>query len=128
MRKIAPMRKTVKPQTIPEDLLTLMSEKFRMLGDTTRLAILRCLMTGGEMNVSQIVSSTGRGLANVSKHLKQLADAGLVARRRKGSFVLYRLGDPVVEKICHLVCDSLRREIEAQLAKHRRTLKRTNRE
>lgn len=50
-----------------------------------RLAILRCLMTdGGEMNVGQIVSSTGRELANVSKHLRQLADAGLLSRSKKG--------------------------------------------
>ena len=30
-------------------------------------------------------------------------------------FDLYRLDDPVVEKICELVCDSLRQEIELQV-------------
>jgi DNA-binding transcriptional ArsR family regulator len=96
-----------------------------MLGDATRLAILRCLMTdGGEMNVGQIVSSTGRELANVSKHLRQLADARLLSRSKKGAFVLYRLDDPVVEKICELVCESLRKEIDLELKAKRKMLKR----
>lgn len=115
----------MKPQAIPDELLALIAEKFRMLGDATRLAILRCLMTdGGEMNVGQIVSSTGRELANVSKHLRQLAEAGLLSRSKKGSFVLYRLDDPVVEKICELVCESLRQEIDLELKAKRKMLKR----
>jgi len=103
----------------------LIADKFRLLGDATRLAILRCLMTDGdEMNVSQIVSATGRELANVSKHLRQLADAGLLSRSKKGAFVLYRLEDPVVEKICDLVCESLRKEIDLELKGKRTILKR----
>ena len=104
-----------KPRPIPDEFLILMATKFRMLGDSTRLAILRALMTGGEMNVGQVVEATGCNVANVSKHLKQLAEAGLVSRRKQGSFVLYSLDDPVVEKICELVCNSLRKEIELQV-------------
>ena len=104
-----------KPRPIPDEFLILMATKFRMLGDSTRLAILRALMTGGEMNVGQVVEATGCNVANVSKHLKQLAEAGLVSRRKQGSFVLYSLDDTVVEKICELVCNSLRKEIELQV-------------
>lgn len=113
----------VKQKQIPDELLVLMAEKFRMLSDPTRLAILRCLMDGPELNVSQLVAKTGRELANVSKHLKQMADTGLLARRKEGSFVLYRLDDPVLEKICELVCDSLRRELEAEVKRNKRLLK-----
>ena len=109
-------------KTIPDALLLLTAEKFRMLGDPTRLSILRALMIQGEMNVSQIVLATEHGIANVSRHLKQLAAAGLLARRKAGSFVQYRLDDPVIEKICTLVCDSLRSELEAQLKRGRRLL------
>ena len=42
-------------------------------------------------------------------------------RRKVGAFVLYRLDDPVIEKICTLVCDSLRSELEAQLAQLKRS-------
>lgn len=112
----------VKQKTILEELLALMAQKFRMLSDPTRLAILRCMMEGNELNVSQLVASTGRELANVSKHLKQLADARLLSRRKVGSFVLYRLADPVLEKICELVCDSLQRDLEAELKKNKKLL------
>ena len=96
-----------------------MAEKFRMLSDPTRLAILHCLMGRNELNVGQIVELSGRQIANVSKHLGQMADAGLVARRKEGPFVLYRLDDPVLEKICELVCDSLRRDLESEIKKSR---------
>jgi ArsR family transcriptional regulator len=108
---------------LPDELLSLVAEKFRMLSDTTRLAILRCLMDGGELNVSEIVTRSGRGLANVSKHLKLLADARLISRRKQGSFVLYKLDDPILQKICSLVCDSLRRDLEAEMRRNKRLLK-----
>jgi len=117
----------VKLQTIPDELLALMAEKFRMLSDPTRLAILRCLMDRQELNVSQLVSLSGRELANVSKHLKQMADTGLIARRKQGSFVLYRLEDPVLDKICELVCDSLRRDLEAEVKRNKKLLKKGER-
>jgi ArsR family transcriptional regulator len=100
-----------------------MAEKFRMLSDPTRLAILRVLMRSGEKTVTQVVAETGQSFANVSKHLKQLASGGLLARRKEGSFVKYRLDDPVIEKICELVCDSLRRDLEEQLRKTNRALR-----
>jgi len=112
----------VKLQAIPDELLALMAEKFRMLSDPTRLAILRCLTDRQELNVSQIVRLSGRELANVSKHLKQMASTGLVARRKQSPFVLYRLEDPVVDKLCELVCDSLRRELKAEVRWNRKLL------
>jgi DNA-binding transcriptional ArsR family regulator len=108
---------------LSDDFLVLVAEKFRMLSDPTRLAILRCLMDDGELNVTQIVEATGRGVANVSKHLKMLAESRLVARRKQGSFVLYRLDDPVLKRICELVCDSLRRELENEVARTKRLLR-----
>lgn len=107
---------------LPDDLLELVAEKFHMLSDPSRLAILRCLMDGGEMNVSQIMNASGRGMANVSKHLKLLADGRLLSRRKVGSFVLYQLDDPVLRKICTLVCDSLRRDLEAEVKRNKRLL------
>jgi DNA-binding transcriptional ArsR family regulator len=113
----------VKQRPIPDDLLALMAEKFQMLSDPTRLAILRSLMHTGEKTVSQVVAATGQSVANVSRHLKLLALGGMLARRKEGSFVKYRLDDPVVERICELVCDSLRRDLEAQLRKAKRALR-----
>ena len=111
------------PEKIPDEILLLMAEKFRMLSDPTRLIILRTLMTEGELNVSRIVEHTDSTQANVSKHLKQLADAGLVSRRKVGPHVLYRLDDPVVEKICHLVCETILKDLEDQMEQHRKLFK-----
>lgn len=108
---------------MPDGLLELMAEKFRMLSDPTRLSILRALMHSGELTVSDVVAVTGQSVANVSKHLKQLATAGLLARRKEGTFVKYQLDDPVVERICELVCDSLRRDLDDQLRRARRALR-----
>lgn len=106
-----------------DEFLELVAAKFRMLADPTRLAILRCLMEQGELNVSQIVTASGRSTANVSKHLKHLSEARMVVRRKEGSFVLYRLEDPVLEKICELVCDSLRQELENEVKRNKQLLK-----
>ena len=106
-----------------EEMLALIAEKFRLLGDPSRLAILHCLMEEGELNVSQVVKLSGRSTANVSKHLKMLADASLVARRKEGPFVLYRLDDPVLTRICELACDSLRRELAVELSRNKRLLR-----
>jgi DNA-binding transcriptional ArsR family regulator len=102
---------------IPEAFLEQMAERFRLLGDPTRMAIVRCLMKGGEQNVGKVVETTGRGQANVSKHLKQLHRAGMVARRKEGLQVFYRLNDPVVEKLCKLVCESLLQDMRPELEK-----------
>ena len=106
---------------IPDEFLELIAEKFRMLADPTRLAILRTLMAG-ERNVSQVIDETGRNQANVSKHLKMLAEAGLVARRKEGLQVFYKLADPLVERLCRLVCETIVEEAQQEMARQQKLL------
>lgn len=86
---------------MPDELLEQMAENFRLLGDPTRLAIVQLLM-GGERNVSDLVERTGQSQANVSKHLKLLARAGLATRRKEGLHVFYRVGSPWVARFCRV--------------------------
>ena len=109
------------PSTIPDEFLDLMADKFRMLADSSRLAILRSLM-GGERNVTQVVEETGRNQANVSKHLKMLSEAGLVARRKEGLQVFYKLDDPLVERLCKLVCETIVEEAQEEMARQKKLL------
>lgn len=109
------------PDPIPDEFLELMAEKFRMLADPTRLAILRALMAG-EKSVGRVVEEVDRSQANVSKHLKQLAEAGLVARRKEGLNVFYRIDDPVVHQLCRLVCETIYQEVREQADRHRKLL------
>jgi ArsR family transcriptional regulator len=90
-----------------------MAERFGVLADPTRLAIIHCLMKGGEQNVTALVGATGYDHSKVSKHLRVLRDAGLVARRKEGLQVFYKLSDPIVETLCREVCESLMEQFEA---------------
>jgi ArsR family transcriptional regulator len=106
---------------IPDEFLDLMAEKFRMLADPTRLAILRALMSR-EQSVNQVVKETGRSQANVSKHLKMLADAGLVTRRKAGLQVFYKLDDPLVQRLCKLVCATIVEEAQQEMERQKTLL------
>lgn len=63
---------------------------FHALADPTRRAILHGL-TGGEKTVTEVAQPHRMSLAAVSKHLKVLESAELIARERRGSFHIVRL-------------------------------------
>ena len=83
--------------------------RFKALSDPTRLRILNTLR-GGERSVTELVDATQLNQTNVSKHLHVLFANGLVARRRKGAFVCYRIIDARMFRLCDLMCDQLRDE------------------
>jgi ArsR family transcriptional regulator len=60
----------------------------KALADETRLRIFESISASGQMNCGQIVSLRGVTPATVSHHLKILSEAGLIACRREGQFVL----------------------------------------
>lgn len=103
-------------QELPDDLLEFVAERFRLLGDATRLRIIRCLLERGEASVGEIVAATGSTQANVSKHLRLLHDARLVRRRAEGTMAFYRVIDPSVEELCEIVCGGIRRQVEHEAA------------
>ncbi len=92
---------------IEPELIPMVAQRFKALGEPARLELLASLQRG-ERSVSQLVELTGRGQPNVSQHLKELVRAGLVAPRREGSHVYYRIADPYVTRICDAVCRSVR--------------------
>ena len=88
------------------ELMDLVAERFRALGETARLRILNALRSG-EQTVTELVALTQIEQTNVSKHLKLLHGVGLVARRREGLFVKYRIADERVYQLCDVMCDHL---------------------
>ena len=92
---------------IEPELIPMVAQRFKALGEPARLALLAALQQG-ERSVSELVGLTGRGQPNVSQHLKELVRAGLVAPRREGTRVYYRIADPYVMRICDAVCRSVR--------------------
>lgn len=93
------------------ELLELLAERFKALGEPARLMLLNALREG-ERTVSELMETTGLGQANVSKHLQILHGLGFVARRKEGLYVYYRLADETVFQLCDIVCGQL--EAEAQ--------------
>lgn len=69
--------------TLTDGALPLVAERFKVLSEPARLALLRSLQYG-EQTVNQLVSGTGLGQANVSKHLQVLYAHGFVKRRKNG--------------------------------------------
>lgn len=96
--------------------LTLMADFFKVLSEASRLQIVCCLKSGAK-NVTQIIEATGLGQANVSKHLKILAQAGVVTRSQQGINVFYQIANPFVFELCELVCDSLSVQMQHQSEK-----------
>jgi len=64
----------------------------RALADPKRLCVLGRL-AAGERSVSDLSREVGCQVPNMSQHLSVLRSAGLVASRRQGSTVFYRLTD-----------------------------------
>lgn len=95
-------------------MVELVARRFRMLGEPQRLRILQVLESG-EKAVGQIVETLQGNQPNISKHLQALNEAGLVGRRREGNSIFYSIADPVVFKLCELVCRSATEEARGRL-------------
>ena len=92
--------------------LTEMERLFKALADTTRLRILGLLLAG-EVCVCHIHESLRIPQPKASRHLAYLRRAGLVAARKDGLWVHYRLADardPVVAAIRQAVIHALGRD------------------
>jgi ArsR family transcriptional regulator len=71
------------------------AEVAKALGHSHRLEILE-LLAQGERSVEGLAERAGLSVANASQHLRLMRAAGLLASRRQGKHILYRLGDPAV--------------------------------
>lgn len=89
------------------------AELFGVLSTPIRLRIIGALC-GGEKNVSQLLQDITVSQPNMSQHLNVLYRAGVVAKRRSGVQVFYRIGDESVVRVCKAVCSqiSLGREVD----------------
>ncbi len=98
-----------------DDLLARIADRMKAMADPMRLKILHTLEER-ELSVSELLRAVGTTQANVSKHLAVLRRAGLVASRREGMSIYYRVADETIFSVCRIVCDSLERWTEAEHA------------
>jgi ubiquinone/menaquinone biosynthesis C-methylase UbiE len=69
-----------------------LADRFQALADPTRLRIV-ALLRIMELSVGELAQILGQSQPRVSRHLKILADAGVLERRKEGSWVFLTLAD-----------------------------------
>lgn len=99
-------------QQLPDAVVERVSDRFRLLGDPTRLRLVNALHADGELSVGELVQRVGMSYGAVSKQLALLRANGLLARRRDGTRIYYRIDDPSITDLCETVCKGIREDWE----------------
>lgn len=89
----------------------------RALANERRLMILCRLVEWGEGNVGALADAVGLSQSALSQHLAKMRQEGLVAYRRDGQTLWYRIAEPRVEELfatlhrlfCQEITESTRR-------------------
>ena len=74
---------------------------FKVLANDTRLRLLHALTRAGEMCVNDLAESVGMKAQAVSNQLQRLLEMGIVASKRDGCNIRYRIVDPCVTSLLH---------------------------
>jgi DNA-binding transcriptional ArsR family regulator len=108
------MAHIVLPHPLTPEYARSVADRFRLLGDPTRLRLID-LLRDCERTVGSLAKELGCTQANTSKQLALLADAGLLSRRREGLRCYYAIADPAVFEICDVVCASVLQHLDASV-------------
>jgi DNA-binding transcriptional ArsR family regulator len=87
------------------------AQYFALLSEPARLRIIQAVCTE-ERSVQEVVDITGLPQPNASRHLTMLYRAGVLSRRRRGTFVYYKVSDALLTDLCRSVCVRLAGEID----------------
>ncbi len=87
------------------------AELFGVLATPLRLRILNAICTR-EKSVGDIMQAIESTQPNVSQHLKVLYQAGIVAKRRVGNQMYYRVQSEKAVQLCRTVCTQIAIELD----------------
>jgi DNA-binding transcriptional ArsR family regulator len=87
------------------------AELFSVLSTPIRLQVLNALCNT-ERTVNELVEIIGCSQPNLSQHLNVLYRAGLVAKRKEGAQVIYRVQSETAMAICRSVCTQVAIELD----------------
>lgn len=93
-------------KTEPDQVFELAAEVFKVMSAPMRLKIISCLCEG-EQNVSYLLTKIPTTQPNMSQHLTTLYQAGVLAKRRDGVQIFYRIIDERVSNLCRTVCTQI---------------------
>lgn len=89
------------------------AELFSVLSTPIRLKIISAVCNG-EKNVSELLAAINTTQPNMSQHLSMLYRSGILAKRREGTQMYYRLQSERVATLCRAVCTQVAIELEAE--------------
>jgi DNA-binding transcriptional ArsR family regulator len=72
---------------------------FKVLANDTRLRLLHALVRADELGVNDLAAAVGMRPQAVSNQLQRLSDLGVLASRREGKSIIYRLVDLCVASL-----------------------------
>lgn len=81
---------------LPQEDAAELGRLFDVLAHGTRLRLLHALVRAEELRLTVLAAEVGMSPQAVSNQLRRLADRGIVASRREGASVIYRIADPCV--------------------------------
>lgn len=99
------------------EVMDVVMVRLRVICESTRVQLMALLDQEGSATVQELADRLPSTHQNVSKHLRTLHDAGMVARRRDGNRVYYELADWsalwLVEQIATSIASHLQLQHEA---------------
>lgn len=96
-----------------DEVFELAAEVFRVMSAPMRLKIISALCNG-EKNVTQLLAEIDTTQPNMSQHLNTLYQAGVLAKRREGVQIHYRINNDRVVTLCRAVCTQVAIESDLQ--------------
>ena len=88
------------------------AELFSILATPVRLKIISAVCQE-EKNVSQLLDVIDTTQPNMSQHLGTLYRSGILAKRREGTQIYYRLQSERVATLCRAVCTQVAIELDS---------------
>lgn len=79
-----------------------LADLYKMLANDTRLRLLHALARAGEACVTDLATALGMRPQAVSNQLQRLLDRRILATRREGTHIYYRIADPCVPSLLDL--------------------------
>ena len=105
----------VSKKAMPYALMVKVAERFQTLSDANRLRLLQLLIEG-DSSVNALAQSAELSVANASKHLAILRNAGFIDRRKEGTRAIYTLASETPRILCDVLCKEMLAQAERDVA------------
>ncbi len=94
-----------------QQVFEMAAELFSLLSTPIRLRILSALCHG-ERSVGDVLAQVGGTQPNLSQHLSVLYQSGILAKRKEGAQVFYRVQSERAVALCRSVCTQVAIELD----------------